>query len=147
MSYGNLVTQHQRPLPAHHVQHRAVLNIRARPDADVVHVAANHAHGPDAGILANRHVADDHRRRIDVRRSGDHRALTAIRANVWLSSQCHRFVSGIRRERYLIAGEQHTERRRQSAAKWNSVKIASVRTTDKEAVAQVLTCARSTWRR
>src|SRR5271168_1505927 len=42
-------------------------------------------------------------------------------------------VSEIRRKRYLITGEQHTERRRQSAAKWNSAKIASTRRTDKEA--------------
>jgi hypothetical protein len=68
------------------VQDRPVLNIAARPDANPVHVAANDRARPNAGVLANRDVANNYGRRIDVRRGGDLRPSAAIAADHSLTS-------------------------------------------------------------
>ena len=75
---GDIIAQDQRVFVAHHVQHRAVLNIRARADADVVHVAANHRARPDAGVFADDHVADDDGGGVDVGGCGDFGSFAAI---------------------------------------------------------------------
>src|SRR5439155_12330681 len=50
------------------VEHRVVLDIGVPAERDVVVlVAPEHAEGPDARSLLDRHVADDLRRRVDVR--------------------------------------------------------------------------------
>src|SRR5208283_5178663 len=88
MSYGYLVTQHQWVLIFHDVQHAAVLNIGALADADVMHVAARHAHRPNARVFADRHVADDYRGAVDIRRGRNLWPLAAISANI--RSRTHR---------------------------------------------------------
>src|SRR5882762_5082247 len=60
----------------HHVQHRPILDIGARADANPVDVATNHDPRPDARVLANRNVADNYRVRVDVSR----------RRNLWRSA-------------------------------------------------------------
>ena len=50
----------------HAVERAAVLNIGIVPDANLVHVAAQHGVHPDAGVLAENHVADDLGRVVDV---------------------------------------------------------------------------------
>src|SRR5260370_5051273 len=65
----------------HHVQHRPVLNIGARADANPVDVAANHDTRPNARELANRDVADNHRLRVDVSRRRNLRRPAAVTAN------------------------------------------------------------------
>ena len=61
-----VVAENERMRVAHHVQHGAVLNIRARADADEIDVAANHGAGPDARLLADDDVADDDGLRVNV---------------------------------------------------------------------------------
>ena len=68
---GDVVAEDQRMRLAHHVQHRAILHIRPRADADEIDVAANHGAGPDAGLLADRDVADDDGLRVNVSARGN----------------------------------------------------------------------------
>src|SRR5712664_4898595 len=89
MPDGHAIAKNERTLVAHDVQYAAVLNVGARADADVVHIAANHRARPNAGILANHHVANDDRGGINVRRSRDLRVLSAIRPDVRLASQSY----------------------------------------------------------
>src|ERR1700730_15741982 len=46
-----------------------------------MHVAANHHARPDAGVLANRDVANNHGGRIDIRRRGNLRPAATIASN------------------------------------------------------------------
>src|SRR6266850_488333 len=85
MADGHVIAENERTLVAHDMQYAAVLNVGARADANVVHVAANHRARPNAGILANHHIADYDRGGIDVRRSRDLRVLSAIRPDVGLA--------------------------------------------------------------
>jgi len=64
MPDGDIIAENQGHRRAD-VQHRAVLNIRARADANVVHIAAHHRHA-DAGVLANTTSADDDGRGVDI---------------------------------------------------------------------------------
>ena len=64
---GDVVAENQRIFVAHDVEDRAVLNVGARADADVVHVAAHDGERPDAGVFADDYVADDDGGGIDVR--------------------------------------------------------------------------------
>src|SRR5690348_9288318 len=89
MANGDVIAKNQRIFITHHVQYAAVLNVAARPDANVVHVAANHRTRPDARILANDHVADNNSSRVNISRSRDLRMLAAIRPDVGLAS--HRY--------------------------------------------------------
>src|SRR6266478_9775170 len=73
---------------AHYVEDAAVLDVGAGTDADVVYVAADDRAGPDAGVGADDYVADDYGGRVNVGGGGDFRALAAVGADVWLSSQC-----------------------------------------------------------
>ncbi len=86
VAHGHILFDDERILVLHHVQDRTILNIAARADANPVHVAANHGAGPDAGVLANRHVANNHGGRIDVSRRGDLRPAAAIAADHSLTS-------------------------------------------------------------
>ena len=56
---GDLLTEGAGKAPGSHVEHRVVLNVRAVADADVVHVPAQHAPVPDAGVLANLDISDN----------------------------------------------------------------------------------------
>ena len=47
------------------VQHRAILDIAARSDLNVMHITPDHAHWPDRALGCDTHVTDDHGRLID----------------------------------------------------------------------------------
>ena len=81
VAHGHIVLDDERILVLHHVQNRTILNIASRPDADPVHVAANHRARPDAGVLTNGDVADNYGRGIDVSRRGDLRPPAVIAAD------------------------------------------------------------------
>src|SRR5882724_11621291 len=115
MPDGHAIAENERTLVAHDVQYAAVLNVGARADADVVHVAANHRARPNARILANHHVANDDRGGINVRRSRDLRVLSAIWPDVGLAPQSYPllFLFGPvparrRGQRYLIVRARYT---------------------------------------
>src|SRR5579859_4238355 len=84
---GHVVAEDQWVLVAHDVEYAAVLDVGARADADVVHVAANHGARPDAGVFADDYVADDDGGGVNIGGGGDLRALAAIGANVGLAAQ------------------------------------------------------------
>src|SRR5580704_1750676 len=84
---GHVVAEDERVLVAHDVEDAAVLNVGARADANVVHVAANHGAGPDARIFADDYVADDDGGGVNVGRGGDLRVLAAVGADVGLAAQ------------------------------------------------------------
>src|SRR3979490_1665274 len=65
----------------HDVQHRPILDIGARADANPVDVATNHDARPDTRVLANRNVPDNHRVRVDVGRRRYFRSSAAVTAN------------------------------------------------------------------
>ncbi len=88
MADGDIVAEEEGMFVAHYVEDAAVLNIGARADADVVHVAANDGAGPDAGVGADDDVADDDRGGVNVGGCGDFGPLAAVGADVGLSSQC-----------------------------------------------------------
>src|SRR6516164_5985538 len=87
MTHSHVVTQGQRILILHHVEHRPILDIRAAADTDVVHVATHHGPWPHARVLADHDVADDDRRWIDVGRSRNLRKFAAIWAYVRFALQ------------------------------------------------------------
>jgi hypothetical protein len=68
---GDRVAEDQRVRIAHDVEDGAVLDIGARADADEVDVAADYGAGPDAGVGADRDVADDDGLRVNVGGGGD----------------------------------------------------------------------------
>src|SRR5438445_2353742 len=86
MADRDLVAQNQRVLVFHHVQNRAVLNIRARTDSDIIDVAPDDDKRPDASIVADHDVADDHRCGVNVSRTSDDGPLALVGPNVWLAS-------------------------------------------------------------
>src|SRR4051794_11147005 len=55
--YHRALADHQRVAEIRDVQHRAVLNVRPRADADEVDVAAGRGVEPERNVLAQRHVA------------------------------------------------------------------------------------------
>ncbi len=61
------------------VQHRAVLHIAARADADAVDVAAHHRHRPQRHVVAQLDIADQLRRRVDIDTLPQARQCTAVR--------------------------------------------------------------------
>src|SRR5882762_1824153 len=65
----------------HHVQHRPILDIGARADANPIDVATNHGARPDTRVLANRNVADNYRVGVDVSRRRNLRRSAAVTAN------------------------------------------------------------------
>src|SRR3981189_1710332 len=65
----------------HHVQHRPILDIGARADANPIDVAANHDARPDTRVLANRHVPYNHCVRADVGRRAYLRGSASVTAN------------------------------------------------------------------
>src|SRR5262249_25044497 len=83
----NVVAQDQRPFVLHYVEHRAILHVRARADADVIHIASRDNQRPDALVFAGDDVPDEDARSVNIRRSGDLGPLAFIRPNVGLSVQ------------------------------------------------------------
>src|SRR5712691_5905010 len=81
---GDVVAEEQRVFGAHDVEDAAVLNMGARADADVVHVAAHDGAGPDAGVGADDDVADDDGGGVNVGGCGDRGPLPAVGSNVGL---------------------------------------------------------------
>src|SRR5262249_4627497 len=75
------VADHNRIIIFHPMQHGAVLNIRARANADPVRVAPDHHAGPDARVLAYGYVADHHSGRVDVGRRGNPWRMPEIAAD------------------------------------------------------------------
>ena len=69
------------------MEHGTVLHIGARADANVVHVTARDDQWPDARIFADNNAADEHRRRVNIRRSRDLWPLPFVRPNVRFSGQ------------------------------------------------------------
>src|SRR6185437_12141499 len=65
-----------------HVQHRAVLHVAARADADPFDVAAHHCRGPDRSVVAEFDVADHRRRGIDVHARAELRQHATIGPHV-----------------------------------------------------------------
>src|SRR5882762_5522679 len=65
----------------HHVQHRPILDIAPRADANPVDVATHHDARPDTRVLANRDVTDNYRVRVDVGRRVNFRCSAAVTAN------------------------------------------------------------------
>jgi hypothetical protein len=65
---GDVVAEDQRIFVAHDVEDRAVLDIGARADANIVDVAPDHRAGPDTGVFADDHVADEDGGGVDVGR-------------------------------------------------------------------------------
>ena len=84
---GYVVAQEQGVCVAHYVEDAAVLDVGAGADADVVDVAADYGAGPDAGVRANDHVADDDGGGVNIGGGSDFWALAAVGADVGLSSQ------------------------------------------------------------
>src|SRR5690606_27733655 len=84
---GHVVADHRRHsvrrrrVRAGDVDDGAVLNARARADADRADVAANHHHGPDGAVRADDDVADDDRHVVDVRSGINDRSLVQNGAN------------------------------------------------------------------
>ena len=74
---------------AGNVNHRAVLDIGARADADRCHIAANHATEPDIGIGTNMHIADHHRAGRDERIWVDGGEDALIRQNYCAGMRLH----------------------------------------------------------
>src|SRR5690606_2995571 len=64
------------------VDDRAVLDVAARADADVVDVAAQHAAGPHRDVIAQRHVADHGGGRVHVDALAQHGRAVEIGAQV-----------------------------------------------------------------
>src|SRR5712692_3489815 len=85
---GDVVAEEQRIFVAHNVEDAAVLNIGARADANVVHVAADDGARPDAGVGADDDVADDDSGGVNVGGGGDCGPLPAVGSYVGLSRQC-----------------------------------------------------------
>src|SRR6266852_9469611 len=99
---GDVVAEEEGIFVAHYVEDAAVLNIGARADADVVHVAAHDGAGPDAGVGADDHVADDDGGGVDVGGCGDLGPLAAVRSNVGLSTQSCGILCREGEERVLV---------------------------------------------
>src|SRR5260370_34383703 len=87
MAHGHVIAEDERPFVAHDVEHSAVLDVGARADADVVHIAANHGARPDARILPNHDIADNHSGGVDISRFRDLWPLAAVGPDVGLASQ------------------------------------------------------------
>src|SRR5690606_12283286 len=64
------------------VDDAAVLDVRARTDADVVDVAAHHCAGPDGDVVAQGDVADDDGGRINVDALAERREPVPIGSDV-----------------------------------------------------------------
>ena len=64
------------PLP---MNNGAILHIRPRPNANLVHIAPNHSIHPDAGALAKNNISKHLRRGIDIASRGNGRVMALIR--------------------------------------------------------------------
>src|SRR5712692_3593033 len=86
MTDGDVVAENERVFVLHHMQYRAVLNICARADANVIHVATDDAQRPEARIFSDDHVADHDRGGVNIRRFRNLWVLASVRPNVGLAS-------------------------------------------------------------
>ena len=86
MADCDVVAQNQRVLLFHYVQNRAVLDIRARTDSDIIDVASDDHKRPDASLVADHDITDNHRRGVNVSRTSDDGPLAFVRPNVRLAS-------------------------------------------------------------
>ena len=77
----DLVPHDAREAVLGHVQHREILDVRARADADRVHVAAQHAAVPNARVAPDHDVAHDGSAGGDPRARVDARPAPLVRAN------------------------------------------------------------------
>ena len=89
VAYGNVVTEDQRIFVAHDVENATVLDIGARADADVVHVAADDGTRPDARVGADDHVADDDGGGVDVSGCSNFGPLAAVGSNHSYACESH----------------------------------------------------------
>ncbi len=64
------------------VQHRAVLDVAARADADEIDVAAGHRAGPERDIVAQLDIADHNRGCVDVDLGAEPRQPSAVGSDV-----------------------------------------------------------------
>ena len=64
------------------VQHRVVLDVGVMPDDDAVDVATQHRVIPNAGVIAERHVAHDHRRARDIHAATERRFFAEERVEL-----------------------------------------------------------------
>jgi hypothetical protein len=65
-----------------HVQHAAILDVRARADADVVDVAARDRERPQRGVFAEFDIADHERSRVDVYICAKARKMLAVGSDI-----------------------------------------------------------------
>src|SRR5258708_19210910 len=79
MTDGDVVAENERVFVFHHMQYRAVLNICARADANVIHVAAHDAERPEARVFADDHVTDHDRGGGKIRRFPNFWGLASVR--------------------------------------------------------------------
>ena len=79
MSDGDIVFDDSRARPFIHVNHRQVLDVRARADPDVMHVPSKHRAEPNTRIRTDHHVADDMRAVRDIGRFVYVRRAASIR--------------------------------------------------------------------
>ena len=86
---GDIVADDERILVLHHVEDAAVLYVGARTNADVVDVAPDDAEGPDAGVFAERDVADHDRSGVDIGGCRNLGPLAPIRANIRFAHNGH----------------------------------------------------------
>src|SRR5258707_2404045 len=86
MTDGDVVAENERVFVFHHMQYRAILNICARADANVIHVAAHDAQRPEARVFADDHVADHDRGGGNIRPFRKLWVPASGTPNVWLAS-------------------------------------------------------------
>src|SRR5262249_48272 len=85
VAYGDVGAEDEGVFVLHDVEDRAVLDVCACADADVVDIAADNAERPDAGVFADDDVTDDDRSAVNVSGGSDLRVLAFVRANVGLA--------------------------------------------------------------
>src|SRR5579884_1272864 len=140
MADGDFVAKDQRVFVAHDVEDRAVLNVGARADANVVDVAAHDNHRPDARVFADDHVSDNDGRGIDVGGGRDLRPLAFVGTNVRHAPQLHscpfrvifRVTSRPWMVRNLLQGRDISRPREFPCFPWNMPRYHPHRGADKE---------------
>lgn len=91
MPYGDLIADGQRPTLGikfagmRDMQHGIVLHAGARTDANAVHIATDDGAGPNRAVLAQVHIANHHRSRVDV----DGFIQLGLMTGEWTHAICH----------------------------------------------------------
>ena len=81
VTHGDVLAEENSVLLFHAVQHAAILYVRMRAYANGVYVAAQYGIHPDAGVLAENHIADNLRRIVDVAGLGNCGGCSFVRTN------------------------------------------------------------------